>query len=125
MSTDRTASSLGTRWMCVLVSLLGAFEVLMALGAGSALTCTVGVIGGLALAAAPWLARRMRVVALGLLAVGTVPFAVLTVTSLVAPLLAVVAWILMALVLREITRSEASAPSTDVRSASTAGTATA
>jgi len=123
MSTDRT-TSLGTRWMCALVSLLGAFEVLMALGAGSALTRTVGVVGGLALVAAPWLVHRMRVVALALLAVGTVPFAVLTVTSLVAPALAVVAWILMALVLRERTRSEASATSVDLRSASTASTAT-
>ena len=104
MSTDRTTSSLGTRWMCVLVSLLGALEVLMALGAGSTPTRVLGVVGGLALAASPWVARRAPAAALGLLVVGTVPFTVLTMTSLVTPVLAITAWILMALVNRDLTR---------------------
>ena len=96
MTSNRTTSMLSTRWMCALVSLLGAFEVLMGLGAGSALVRVVGIVGGLALAAAPWVAGRVR--GLTLLVVGTVPFVALTFTSLVSPLLAVLAWILMGLV---------------------------
>jgi hypothetical protein len=53
MSTGRTTASLSTRWMRGLVSLLGAFDVLMAVGAASALTRVVGIVGGLALTAAP------------------------------------------------------------------------
>jgi hypothetical protein len=101
MSGDRTTSSRSVLWMSALVSLLGAFEVLMALGAGSGLTRVVGIVGGLALVAAPWAARRLRGVTLLLLVVGTVPFAVLTLTSLVTPVLAVLAWILMGLVHRD------------------------
>jgi hypothetical protein len=51
MSADRATSLPGSRWTCALVSLLGAFEVLMAMGAGSALIRVVGIVGGLALAA--------------------------------------------------------------------------
>jgi hypothetical protein len=101
MSTGRTVPTLATRWMCALVSLLGACEVLMGLGAGSLLTRVVGIVGGLALAAAPWLTGRVRGLTLTLLVVGTVPFAALTVTSLISPLLAVLAWILMGLILRD------------------------
>lgn len=83
--------------MCALVSLLGAFEVLMALGAASATNRTVGIVGGIALAAAPWVANRSRGMALGLLVVGTLPFAVLAGISLVPAALAVLAWMLMGL----------------------------
>lgn len=98
MSADRATSLLGTRWTCALVSLLGAFEVLMALGAGSALIRVVGIVGGLALAAAPWVVGRARGMTLALLVVGTIPFAALTPTSLISPVLAIVAWVLMALI---------------------------
>ena len=106
MNTDRTATTLGTRWMCILVSLLGAFEVLMGLSAGTSLTRVVGIVGGLALAAAPWVAGRGRGLTLTLLVVGTLPFAALTATSLISPSLAVLAWILMGLIQRD--RSHAS-----------------
>ena len=101
MSDNGTTSTLSMRWMFSLVSLLGAFEMLMALSAGPSLLRAVGVVGGLALAAAPWAARRFRGVTLVLLIVGTFPFAVLTVTSLVTPVLAIVAWILMGLIHRD------------------------
>jgi hypothetical protein len=110
MSTDRTTTLLTTRWMCVLVSLLGALELLMALGAGSALIRVVGVVGGLALAATPWVAGRVRGAGLLLLAVGTVPFVAVTITSLMTPVLAVVAWILMGLVHRDRARAGLTAP---------------
>jgi hypothetical protein len=100
MNADRMTASLSTRWICVLVSVLGACEVLMALGAGSALTRATGIVGGVALATAPWLLGRATGAALVLLVVGTVPFAGLTVMSLVSPLLALAAWILMGLIHR-------------------------
>jgi uncharacterized protein (UPF0264 family) len=121
MNNDRSTTALSTRWMCVLVSLLGAFEMLMALSAGSSLVRVVGVVGGLALAAAPWVARRVRGVTLVLLVVGTVPFAALTVTSLVTSVLAIVAWILMGLVHRDRTRLAPSAPTVPPRPAHHAG----
>jgi hypothetical protein len=108
MRTEMTAPTLSTRWMCVLVSLLGAFEVLMGIGAGSAVTRVVGIVGGLALAAAPWVSGRVN--GLTLLVVGTVPFAALTVTSLVSPVLAVLAWILMGLIQRDRANAPAAAP---------------
>jgi hypothetical protein len=109
--------------MSALVSLLGAFEVLMAFGAGSDLIRVVGIVCGLALAAAPWAARRVRGVTLLLVVVGTVPFAVLTLTSLVTPVLAIVAWILMGLIHRDRTGSELPTPRIRLRSAHAAGTA--
>jgi hypothetical protein len=123
MSTDRTTSSLSTLWMRALMSLLGTFERLMALGAGSAITWLVGIVGGLGLAAAPWAMERVRGMTLALLVVGTVPFAALTVTSLVSPVLAIVAWILMGLIHRDRTGPELPTPSVDRRSAHEAETA--
>ena len=105
MSDDLTRQSLSNRWMCALVSVLGACEVLMALGAGSALTRAVGIVGGIALAVAPWFVGRSNGVSLVLLIVGTVPFAALTVMSLVSPLLVVIAWILIGLIHRGRTLS--------------------
>ncbi|MCU1455857.1 MAG: hypothetical protein JWN46_4003 [Acidimicrobiales bacterium] len=87
-STHELAAVIRSSWMRGLVSLLGAFEILMAVSAGPTLTVAVGIIGGAALIAAPWVRRRAR---LGMLIVGTLPFAALTWWSLVGPLLAVVA----------------------------------
>lgn len=121
MSTGRTTASLSTRWMRVLVSLLGAFEMLMAVGAASALIRVVGIVGGLALAAAPWVTGRARGLAFVLLVVGTVPFAALTATSLVPPVLAAVAWVLMGLLHRDRTYRVPGAPDILRRSAHPAG----
>jgi hypothetical protein len=121
MSDNGAATALSTRWMCWLVSLLGALEMLMAVGAGPPLVRVVGVVGGLALAAAPWVARRVRGVTLVLLVVGTVPFVALTLTSLVTPVLAIAAWILMGLVHRDRSRPARPAPSAPLRPAHQAG----
>ncbi len=85
----RTREVIATTWPLLLVSALGAFEVLMAVSAGSVMTAAVGVAGGVALMAAPWpQSARLR---MALLIIGTVPFALLTWWSVASPLLAVVA----------------------------------
>jgi hypothetical protein len=72
-----------------LVSLLGGFELLMAVSARPVWLAAVGVGCGLALCVAPWLAdRRMRA---ALIVAGAVPFAALTWWSIATPLLAIVA----------------------------------
>ncbi len=87
MTTPR--SRLISVWLSVLLSLLGAFEVLMAAGAASVGTVVVGVIGGVALAAASWVpSLRLRWV---LLLIGALPFAILTWWSVAGPLVAVAA----------------------------------
>lgn len=76
-------------WRPVLLSVLGAVEVLMAATAAPAVILVSGVIGGLVVGVAAWVpARRARI---GLVVAGTVPFAALTWWSVVTPLLAVVA----------------------------------
>jgi hypothetical protein len=76
-------------WPHLLVSMLGAFEILLAVSAGEPLTFTVGVVGGVALLAAPWPPQlRLR---LALLVIGTVPFAILTWWSVASLFLAVLA----------------------------------
>ncbi|MBC7633904.1 hypothetical protein [Aeromicrobium sp.] len=80
---------IATAWLPGLVSLLGAFEVMMALRASPLALTLVGVLGGLALFASPWMRnKRPR---LALLLVGTIPFAVAAWWSLVVPLLAILA----------------------------------
>lgn len=77
------------RWPPALLAVVGGLQLLRALAAAPALTLLVGVAGGLAvLAACAPLRGRSRLL---LVAIGTVPFAALTWTSLTAPLLAVVA----------------------------------
>lgn len=73
----------------MLVSALGAVELLMAAGAGPVTTIAGGAVGGLALLAAPWVPDVRS--ALGLLIIGTLPFAALTWWTVVSPLLAVAA----------------------------------
>lgn len=79
-------SALAASWMQVLVSVLGAAELVMAVSAGRSAVVVLGVVGGAALMAAPWVRHPLP-----LLLVGTIPFAVLTWASLVSPLLSVVA----------------------------------
>lgn len=74
------------RWPQVLIGGLGACVLLMAV---SVVPLLVGVVGGLALAAAPWVPSA--VARMVLLLAGSVPFAILTWQSLVTPLLAVLA----------------------------------
>jgi hypothetical protein len=88
LRTDRTWR---TTWLAGLVSVLGVLEVLMAMSVGSVTVLAIGLAGGLALIAAPWLTGRVRRWGLLLLLIGAVPFAVATWWALVPPLLAVVA----------------------------------
>jgi len=76
-------------WLRVLLSLLGCFQLLMAVTAASVTTLVVGVAGGLAVLAS-WVPAGARTRLL-LVTAGTVPFAVLTWSSLVTPLLALTA----------------------------------
>jgi hypothetical protein len=79
-------------WIKGLVTLLGAFEILMAVSAGPIVTIAVGVIGGAVLIVAPWLADRAKpTTALAALLIGTLPFAALTYWSVASPVLALVA----------------------------------
>lgn len=77
-------------WRAVLLSVLGAVEVLMAATAAPAVTLVAGAVGGLVVGVAAWVPGRRRV-RVGLVVAGAVPFAALTWWSVVTPLLAVVA----------------------------------
>lgn len=76
-----------SNWLAGLVSLLGAFEILMAVSA-TPVAAAVGVLGGVALLVAPWLTSRSRGVAIVLLVLGAVPFAALTYWAVVPVVLA-------------------------------------
>lgn len=76
-------------WLRVLLSLLGCFQLLMAVTAAPVTTLVIGVAGGLAVLAS-WFPAGARTRLL-LVTAGTVPFAVLTWSSMVTPLLALMA----------------------------------
>ena len=99
-SWRRTAAALGRSWYRVLLSALGAAELLMAAGASVPLM-VVGGIGGLALITAAWLPTPRTGVAVGLVVLGTVPFAVLGWAAVVPLLLTALAALLTVLVLRD------------------------
>lgn len=85
----RTRHVIATTWLPALVSVLGGFEILMAVSAGPSTTIAVGAVGGVALIAAPWAPTvGLRI---GLLLLGVVPFAVLTWWSVASPIVAVLA----------------------------------
>jgi hypothetical protein len=77
-------------WLRVLVSVLGGYEILLAPGAGAA-TAVLGLTGGLVVIAAPWAGRRSPALGAVLLAVGTMPFALVMWWSLIAPAAALLA----------------------------------
>ena len=79
-----------TPWLASLLGVLGAAEMLMALSA-PATTMVIGVVGGVALVACPWSAARSRPLAWALLAVGVLPFTVLTYWAIVPVVLALLA----------------------------------
>jgi hypothetical protein len=79
-------------WIRGLVTLLGAFEILMAVSAGPLVTIAAGILGGAVLMIAPWLAGRASpAIVLAALLAGTLPFAALTYWSVASPVLEVVA----------------------------------
>ncbi|MET3803017.1 MFS family permease [Nakamurella sp. UYEF19] len=85
----RTRQIVMHTWLHLLISVLGAFEVLMAVSAGPVAAIVVGVVGGLALMTAPWIQGLAVPGVLQL--IGTVPFAILTWWTVASPLLAVLA----------------------------------
>jgi hypothetical protein len=88
-------------WFRVLLTALGGFEVLMAAGAAPLTMVAVGAVGGVALITAAWLRTAPRAVVVGLIAVGTVPFAALAWSAVVPLLLAVVVVVVAVPVVRE------------------------
>lgn len=78
-------------WLASLISVFGMFEVLMAISAGAATTRLIGLVGGIALIIAPWLAESAQRWGLALVLLGIVPLAITTWWSLVTPLVMVVA----------------------------------
>lgn len=95
-----SAMSFAEDWLRVLLTALGGFEILMAAGAAP-VPMAVGAVGGIALIAAAWLRRAPRPVLVGLVVVGTVPFAVLAWTAVVPLLLVVTAFAVAVPVVRQ------------------------
>lgn len=78
-------------WTRGLVSLLGAFVLLMAVSATPLHTAAIGVAGGLAVIAAPWLSPRTKPAIITALLMAALPFAIVTWWSIASPLAAVLA----------------------------------
>jgi len=108
-----TARAFADDWLRVLLGVLGGFELLMAASAAPTLGL-VGAAGGIALIAAAVLRSVPRVVVIGLLAVGTIPFAVLAWYAIAPLLLAVTAALIAIPVLRN-SFDESTAGSTAMR----------
>ncbi|HYU83242.1 MAG TPA: hypothetical protein VEK80_00440 [Kribbellaceae bacterium] len=77
-------------WLRILLAALGATELLMAAGAAP-VPMTIGIVGGTALVGAASLATRARLVAAGLVVVGTVPFAAVAWAAIIPVLVLVLA----------------------------------
>ncbi|MCW2637662.1 MAG: hypothetical protein JWQ99_4029 [Blastococcus sp.] len=94
-------SLIRTHWLAGLLGVLGATELLMAVSAPP-LTAVIGIVGGLALLAAPWPATYSRTISWVLVAIGTLPFAALTYWAVVPAVLAVLALLIaLPLLLRQ------------------------
>jgi hypothetical protein len=94
-----TATAIAQDWFRILLSALGACEVLMAAGAAPVLMA-VGAASGIALIAAAWLPSVPLGVRVGLAVLGTVPFAALAWTAIVPIVVAVVALLVAVPVVR-------------------------
>lgn len=90
-------------WLQVLLSVLGGLEVLLAISAAPVPIAVIGASSGVLLLAAPWLPVRASMRA-ALMLIAVVPFALLTWTSLVTPLIALLAIFICAGWWRSITR---------------------
>ena len=82
-----------TEWNRVLLSAVGGCELLM-VASSPPLLMLVGGVGGAALIVVPWWRSAARHTVAGLVAVGTVPVALLGWTAVAPVLLAVVAWLI-------------------------------
>jgi hypothetical protein len=81
----------GANWARGLVSLLGAFVVLMAVSAMPFSTLGVGVGGGLVVMAAPWVSMQTKPVVVVAMLMAALPFAIVTWWSIASPLVALLA----------------------------------
>ena len=96
-STPATADSrdlravVGANWARGLVSLLGAFVVLMAVSATPISTLVLGVGGGLVVMAAPWVSTQTKPVVVVAMLMAALPFAIVTWWSIASPLVALLA----------------------------------
>jgi hypothetical protein len=88
----RFLSVVAARWLRGLLGVLGAFELLMAVSAASAVAMAAGVLAGCVLIAAAIVTRPGSKSMIALLVAATVPFAALTWWTVVTPLLTVVAF---------------------------------
>ncbi|MEO6957694.1 MAG: hypothetical protein ABI137_13200 [Antricoccus sp.] len=77
-------------WLQVLLSVLGGLEVLLAISAAPLPIAVIGAFSGVLLLAAPWLPVRASLRA-ALILIAVIPFASLTWTSLITPLIALLA----------------------------------
>ena len=84
-------SVVATNWLRGLLGVLGGFELLMAVSAASAVTVAAGIVAGGALVTAAVMTGPGRQAMVGLLVAATLPFAVLTWSTIVTVLLTVVA----------------------------------
>jgi len=108
--TDGAAVT-GHPWMATLVSVLGLYQVILSLHAGSAIMVS-GIIGGILVAASPWVMHRSTTLGAAMLVVGTLVWATLAWWSIIAPLTAIVALGIGGYVLlqtRALTRQRSSA----------------
>jgi hypothetical protein len=84
------SSTVRREWLAGLLSLLGLYEIVLALS-GRPVVAGLGVVSGILVVAAPWAGRRMLAAGLALLVAGTVPFAVVTWWSIITPVVALLA----------------------------------
>jgi len=98
-SWPETVRAFANDWLRVLLTALGGFEILMAAGSAP-LLMVVGIAGGIALILAAWLRTTSNGVLVGLLVVGTIPFAALGWYAIVPVVLAGLALIVAIPVLR-------------------------
>jgi hypothetical protein len=78
-------------WPAILTGILGVCLMLVAATADAPLLLWLGLAGGLAVAAAPWIAGRSVPFAVGALLLGALPYAAITWWSAITPLAAALA----------------------------------
>ena len=91
---QRFRSVVSTKWLWVLLGVLGGFELLMAVSAAPAFTVAAGLVAGGVLIGAAILARPGRRTMTAALVAATLPFVAMTWWTIVTPLLTVVAFVI-------------------------------
>ena len=91
---QRFRSVVATHWLRGLLGVLGVFELLMAISAAPNITVATGLVAGSKLIAAAVVTRPGKRTMMAVLVAATLPFAVVTWWTIVAPLLTVVAFVI-------------------------------